>query len=175
MKSSTWVKKSVAVIVTAGAALAFIGPTAEAGTANVTFTVNAQVFATCTATTGASLAFPNYTSGQAAADNASLAVSIQCPGATNAAPDVVHLAFTPVAPATSFSMTGSAHGGSLAYELCDNATCTAANVLGVGASSAAFSVGASPATPYELWAQIAGGLAPTVDTYAQTVNGVVTF
>jgi spore coat protein U-like protein len=173
--TTTWIKRSAAVLVATTAALAVMGPTAEAGTANVSFTVNAQVFAACTASTGASLAFPNYTSGQAAADNGELDVLVSCAGATNAVPNIVTLAFTPVAPATSFTMTGTAHGGTLAYALCDNATCTGSNALGVGAASGNFSVGAAPAAPYKLWGQIAGGLTPTVDTYAQTVNGVITF
>jgi spore coat protein U-like protein len=176
MNTAKWSKRSAALVAAATVALAVMGPTAEAGTANVSFTVNAQVFAACTATTGGSLAFPNYTSGQAAADSAEMDISIQCAGATNAVPDVVHLAFTTVAPVGAFSMTGSAHGASLVYSLCDDAACTGSNALSAtGGSSGAFSVGQTPATPYKLWGSIAGGLTPTVDTYSQTVNGVVTY
>jgi len=181
MNLKTWITRSAALIAAAGAVLAVTGPTAEAGqTGAVVFTVQANVAAACTATSGGTFSFGNYTSGQAGALNGEMDVDITCPGSSNASPMPVTLQVKPiiVGAAVGFEMSQNGTGAApyLTYQLCNDAACATPygnNVPGPSVSE----IGGASAQTYQLFGQIAGGQAPaaSANPYQQTVNAFVNF
>ena len=180
MNTTSWSKRSAALLASGIAVIAVLGPTAEAGqTGPVPLTVSTTIATPCTATSGAALSFPNYTSGQAAAVNAMMGIAITCPTSSMFSPMPVNLQFAPTAPATAFEMSQGGSGAApfLPYKLCDT-SCSTGTVYGVNTAGPTVNVtSGSTAQVYELYGQIAGGLTPAVSAlgYKQVVNGVVNF
>jgi len=180
----TWIKRTAALVVTAAAAVALTGPTAEAGqTAAINFTVSAQVFASCTAAMpSTAITFPNYTVAQAGADTALIDVDITCPGSTALLPDPVTIGLTPAVAngSVGFQLSSAGAAGKyLNYQMCDNTLgCAGAGIYPAsGAAGTSISVGSGAlATNYSLLGSIAGGQSPTAGfTYAQTIALVVNY
>jgi spore coat protein U-like protein len=122
MNMRAWMKRSMAVFVTAASAFVLMGPQADAKqSAGTTFTVSSTVQQAATLTVQGNLAFASYDGSQNLFATTTMLLSVA--GASAANPVTVAVGFIGTGTGNGvFQMSNGAH--TLNYNLCQNPACT---------------------------------------------------